>query len=339
MKNTGQGALQQGKLLRLLVYLLLPIALGLSQNISASSADKKNERLDKAATKNHNIHLIYTHDSKLQSSIAQQITTYLKRHDGKAQVTHTSPTESNNTNHITPDLIVAIGLDSVKYSNANFINTDTLFIVSNPGKYQITKKSRQEKSLLYMTQSYCTQIRFIKEINRQWTTISYLYNDENLLDRKSIDRCAEQKGMSTYKIHTTRDSSLSADIKNALTNSDLILALPNKTIFNSRSVKNILLTSYRNRKPVIGFSKNFVNAGALAAIHSDAEQIADSANKVIDEYYQQNNIFKQKVHYPETFSIAINKQVFRALNIPIPNIEKITQVLSKKGLNKTSIPQ
>jgi hypothetical protein len=259
MNKTEQGVLQQSKLLRLFVCFLLPIILGLSQNISASSADKKNERLNKAATKNHNIHLIYIRDSKLQSSIAQKITTHLKHREIKANVTHVSPTEPNNANRIKPDLIVAIGLDSIKYSNVNSTGTDALFIASNPAEYQITKNTNQTKSLLYMTQSYCTQVNFIKEINDQWTTISYLYNKENLLSSKSIDECAKQKGMTTYKVHTTQDSNLSADVKDALTNSDLILALPNKTIFNSRSVKNILLTSYRNRKPVIGFSKNFVN--------------------------------------------------------------------------------
>jgi len=118
MKKTEQGVLQQNKLAHLFVRFLLPILLGLSQSTSATN---ENERLNNTDTKNHDIHLIYTHDSRLQSSIAQQITTYLKRHNAKAQITHISPIEPNKSDHIKPELIVAIGLDSIKYSDANFI--------------------------------------------------------------------------------------------------------------------------------------------------------------------------------------------------------------------------
>jgi ABC-type uncharacterized transport system substrate-binding protein len=135
--------------------------------------------------------------------------------------------------------------------------------------------------------------------------------------------------MKIYIVSTTDKDNLTDKIKHALHHSDVLLALPDSNIYNSKTVKNILLTSYRYRKPVIAFSKNFVNAGALAAIYSDTENIAMSAGKLIEQYlYSTTSI--ERVNYPDAFDISINRQVFRALDIPLPDIDTIKMTLQQK---------
>ena len=94
-------------------------------------------------------------------------------------------------------------------------------------------------------------------------------------------------------------------------------------------MKNILLTSYRYRKPVIAFSKNFVNAGALAAIYSDTEMIAMTASKLIEQHFYSSTPI-QPINYPDAFDISINRQVFRALDIPVPDVDTIKMTLQQK---------
>ncbi|NOR41719.1 MAG: hypothetical protein GQ572_00165, partial [Gammaproteobacteria bacterium] len=125
------------------------------------------------------------------------------------------------------------------------------------------------------------------------------------------------------------------DIKDVLNHSDVLLALPDKNIYNSKSVKNILLTSYRHRKPVIAFSRNFVEAGALAAIYSSTEQIAQSASDLVGQYFKSGQRFKQSVNYPLAFDISINRQVFRALDLSIPDIDKLKQTLKDSETDKS----
>ncbi|MCK5396090.1 MAG: hypothetical protein KAJ32_08865 [Gammaproteobacteria bacterium] len=333
MKKNEQGVLKQNKFLHLLVCILLPIIFNLPQNISADTVSKEKEVLDRNRT-SHHIHLIYSSDSSLQSTIAREITKHLNRSNENARITQASPKNSNTRAQIKPELIIAIGIDSIRYADINFTKTDALLIASNPGAFKYNEKSDNNDAVLFMSQSYCRQIRFINEINDQWNTIGFLNNKEKPVDNKAISRCARRYGMNTYMINAARGGNVSHDIKHVLKNADLILALPNKNIYNNKSVKNILLTSYRNRKPVIGFSKNFVNAGALAAIQSDAEQIADSAISIIEKYYKQENNFRKKINHPRLFDISINKQVFRALNLPLPDIEKLKQSLSRKNLDK-----
>ena len=333
MKKTKQGALLHSKVLISLVSLLLVILFCLAQNVSAATDPNVTEP-DKNHAIDYNVHLIYLPESKLQSSIAQHIAAHLDQRHNNIHLKQLSPTDSNTAHNIEPDLVIAIGTHSIKYTDISYQKIDTLLIASNPTVYNLSKTSDNSNTVLYMSQPYCKQIQFIKEINRRWKTVSYLTSKEKPVDGDAMNKCAKQHAMTTHRVSTTQDGYLSSEIKDALANSDLILALPNKDIYNEKSIKNILLSSYRNRKPVIGFSKNFVNAGALASIYSNAEQIADSANQLVDQYYEQDKKFRENINYPKTFDISINKQVFRALNLRAPNLETLRQKLKQTVADK-----
>lgn len=319
MKKSKQGVYRYSMLLRSLAGILLPVLLGSSQITFANNTTN--------ASKSHIIHLVYSSDSMLQSNIAKNISTHLTNKKPGSHITHLSPLQLNTVSQIKPDFVIAIGTENIRYTVNNFSKTNALLIASSPGEYNEAQQTKSKNAVLYMSQPYCKQIHLIKEINRQWRTVSYLSSKEKPVDSEAIAQCAERYDMDSYEVSTTDDGSTPSDIKKALSNSDLILALPDKTIYNGNSVKNILLTSYRSRKPVIGFSKNFVTAGALAAIYSNADQIAHSAIRLIDQYYSQKKYFDQKINYPQSFDISINRQVFRALNLKIPDTERLKRNL------------
>ena len=185
-----------------------------------------------------------------------------------------------------------------------------------------------------MTQSYCRQLQFIKLINSDWKIISLFNSQKKPVDTKVIKQCAKKHSLKIYTVNTSTEDNMTANIKTALNNSDVLLALPDKSIYNSNTVKNILLTSYRYKKPVIAFSRNFVNAGALASIHSSVEQVAQSASILIEQYYNLDQRFEKTVNHPQLFDISINKQVFRALDLTPPDINKIKNILVQKKTNK-----
>jgi len=323
MINIEQGVLFQHKLLSRLVRWLLPIIfICLQSTLTNATPEKVNS---------DNIILIYSPDSRFQSTIAQDLTTQINHSLDNIRITKISPSDFGNNNELNTGLVIAIGFDSINHADISFKNNDKLLISSDPDEYQVSKNIDIEQAVLYMSQSYCKKIQLINNINKQWNTFSYLDNKIKPVNNKKITHCANQYGLTANRVGTTQDGNLSQDIKKALKNSDLLLALPNKAIYNSKSVKNILLTSYRKRKPVIGFSNNFVKAGALASIHSNPEQITSSIYNLIKQYYENNNHFKKTINYPEEFDISINKQVFRALNLTIPDIEILKKSLTAKS--------
>jgi hypothetical protein len=51
---------------------------------------------------------------------------------------------------------------------------------------------------------------------------------------------------------------------NSMTRAETLLALPDSDIYNAENVRNILLSTYRRKQGVIGFSADMVKVGALA---------------------------------------------------------------------------
>ncbi len=325
MSKNEQGVLQPNKYRYSFIQLLLPVIFCFSHLIY-SDTTIADERPANSSMPKHRLHIIYTHDSTLQSGIALSLAETLSDKRSDIIITTAEPDSKILVNK-KPDIIVAIGVASIHSAKQYYAGINKLFISISPDKYRPNKSSNTGDAILYMTQPYCRQIRFIKLINNNWNSFSILTDQKDTAETRAIQACADKYDLKAYPVATADIKFLAHDIENTLDNSDLLLALPNKNIYNEKTVKNILLTSYRHRKPVIGFSKNFVTSGALAAVHSNTEHVSSAASTLIEKYLSNNHQFTQAVNHPTSYDISINRQVFKALNLDIPDIIKIKEKL------------
>ena len=323
MNETEQGVLTPGKLIRLLVHLLWLATFCLSHNVSAQTVTE-NSSTDKA-DRQHHAYIIYSPDNSLHASIVKKLSRILHLKRPGIIISELTPQEKTTIANPATDIIIGIGRAGMQSASEHYPETKKLFITTDPNRYRL--KTNKGDAALYMAQSYCRQIKFIRLLNSHWETISILSSEKKPVDSKPIQQCANQYDFKIYMVKTSDKENKTNKIREALRNSDVLLALPDHSIYNSRTVKNILLTSYRYRRPVIAFSKNFVNAGALASIHSDTEQIAQSASNIVDQYFKAGANFKNAINYPDDFDISINKQVFRALDLPPPDITTLKKLL------------
>jgi putative tryptophan/tyrosine transport system substrate-binding protein len=107
----------------------------------------------------------------------------------------------------------------------------------------------------------------------------------------------------------------------------VLMAVPDTTIFNSQTIPNILLSTYRFRVPVIGFSQAYVRAGALIALYSTPAQIgqqsADIARTVL------NGGALPSPQYPRLFTVGVNTHVARSLGLQVENETVVREKLEK----------
>lgn len=126
----------------------------------------------------------------------------------------------------------------------------------------------------------------------------------------------------------TSDDRLIPTLIRALNYGDFLLAAPDNSIYNPRTIKHILLTAYRRNRIVIGPSQAYVKAGSLASTYTPLTQIAELAADFINEYRTSGQF--PAPAYPDNFSIDLNHQVARSLNIPLPgNQDIITSVIEQ----------
>jgi ABC-type uncharacterized transport system substrate-binding protein len=113
-------------------------------------------------------------------------------------------------------------------------------------------------------------------------------------------------------------------LKAALETSDALMAVPDPLIYSRETAQPILLTSYRQQKPVFGYSQSYVRAGALAAVYSSSKQFAKQAAEIALISQQAPSLLPPP-QAPKYFSVIVNYQVARSLNIVLKSDEEIYQ--------------
>ena len=135
-------------------------------------------------------------------------------------------------------------------------------------------------------------------------------------------------GMVAQILSITAEDNPIRKIDPVMKNADVFIPVPDSRLINVTTAKWILQLSYRYRVPVIGFSKNYVNAGALAAVYSSPEDVARQTAEVIRSLPvgdPQNN----KMHLPKYCTLKFNKNVAWHLDIQIKDEQFYHQRLCK----------
>lgn len=112
-------------------------------------------------------------------------------------------------------------------------------------------------------------------------------------------------------------SELPMVLNRVLDQNDVLLAIADNVVFNHRTIQNLLLTTYRKRIPVIGFSNAHVKAGALMAVYSSPTQIGDQLAEMIVEMQREGDWRLPPHQGPRYFHVAINHHVARSMDIAI----------------------
>lgn len=224
-------------------------------------------------------------------------------------------------------ILITIGNKISTTLKASNISKTQIKLVSNIKENY--KPNKKNEFYLSMTQSICRQFAFIRAIDSKWKTISILMVQRNSSLIMQLNRCAKKHGLTVTPIIIDHYLNVVDALKVNLPHSDVLLALPDTEVYNAKTIKSILLTTYRHRKPLIGYSESFVRAGALAALHSSIDQLGKQVAEITKNLYQNKTIDKQ-YFYPEKFEIFINKDVAKSLGITIPGrkvlIEKMTSI-------------
>ncbi|WP_227506615.1 type 1 periplasmic-binding domain-containing protein [Marinobacter subterrani] len=166
-----------------------------------------------------------------------------------------------------------------------------------------------------------------KAILPQATDIALLATPESVeLYQPLIDQLPAY-GMSARVFLVDDRDSLIPTLVRALGYGDFLLAAPDSAIYNPRTIKHILLTAYRRNKIVIGPTQAYVQAGSLASSYAPFSEIVQLASEFVETYQKTGKL--PLPSYPRQYKVAINKQVGRSLNIPLPDREEIARTVNQ----------
>lgn len=152
--------------------------------------------------------------------------------------------------------------------------------------------------------------------------------------RNEIEAIAQQLNLSIEVENIDSADRLMQQLSRLMDRSDVLLALPDPLIFNRRNVRYILLSTYRKRIPVIGFSLSYVKAGALAATYSSPEQIGKQTAEAIIDLQEDPTLKYTATLPPKYFSVAINAQVARSFGYMELSAQDLAQQIRQLERNR-----
>ncbi len=176
----------------------------------------------------------------------------------------------------------------------------------------------RDLSAIYLDQPLTRQINLLRLALPQYKRLGVVLGPSSQTLLPDMEGVAEKEDLRLYSRTARNEGSLIATLNDVLAESDMILAIPDPLIFNRYTVQNLLLTTYRQKTPVIGFSQAYVRAGALTAVYSTPTQIGQQIAEAM-RLAATKNWKLPAPQYPRYYTITINHQVARSLGLRLPN--------------------
>lgn len=180
-------------------------------------------------------------------------------------------------------------------------------------------------SAIFLDQPPLRQVELIRTVLPGARNVGLVVGPTTQRDLEAFRVLAGSRGLSLVSEPAARDTELYPALQSVLKSSDVLLALPDPYIVNVSTAQNLLLTSFRFRVPVIGYSAAYVRAGALAAVYSTPRQIGLEAAQIARQVLRGGAL--PAARYPHNFSIAVNRQVAESLGLNPPEDLAVQQRL------------
>ncbi|WJD68612.1 ABC transporter substrate-binding protein [Pseudomonas asiatica] len=165
-------------------------------------------------------------------------------------------------------------------------------------------------TLLWSDPPLGRQLRLARYLLPQAQRIGVLYGEHSSFLLEELRHAARALDLEIIA-QDWPDPRDSRPLQHLLANSDVLLGLDDADLFNSKTAKNLLLSSYGRQMALIGPNAGFVRAGALASTFSDQ----DDWLAVLDQLLDQPPARWPRSLYPVRFGVSGNQQVARALGL------------------------
>ncbi|MEX3773292.1 ABC transporter substrate-binding protein [Pseudomonas sp. MYb118] len=165
-------------------------------------------------------------------------------------------------------------------------------------------------SLLWSDPPPQRQLQLTRALLPQARRVGVLYDQHSEFLLGELRQTADALGLQIISerwdnIHDSRP------LQSLLKKSDVLLGLDDPDLYNPKTAKNLLLSSYARQTALIGPNAAFVKAGSLATSYSDQNDWL----AILDELLDRPPATWPRAHYAEHFKVLSNPQVARSLGI------------------------
>jgi ABC-type uncharacterized transport system substrate-binding protein len=238
-----------------------------------------------------------------------------------------------------PDLIVTIGQDAFSKMLKTQNPIPVLSILTRQSAYERTlenhkahwQATKRQITAIYPDQPITRHFALIKSLSPHFSkkTVGILLSEEAHYDQEALQKLGAQYNLKLSVLNVTQDENPVAVLDSLLNEVKIVLALPDNQLYNSHNARGMFLTAFHKRVPLIGYSRTFVNNGALAAIYTTNKQIASQTATKVVQILQKKGKGLPPPEYPIEFTLSINPQVANILKLSLSPDKEIIDAIVK----------
>lgn len=218
------------------------------------------------------------------------------------------------------ELVIALGVKALEASSKLKHTTPVMGVFTPlPSFNSLLLASRRDLgnfSAIVLDQPYMRQMCLIKTVLPDVKNLGILLGSTSSQYSELLKDVGEKSTLNIMQENVNQESDLIPKLQKVLDSTDALMAIPDPLIYNRETAQPILLTSYRHQKPVFGYSQSYVRAGALASVYSSTKQLAKQAAEIAVKSQQAPGLLPPP-QTPKYFSVMVNYQVARSLNIQL----------------------
>jgi putative tryptophan/tyrosine transport system substrate-binding protein len=230
-------------------------------------------------------------------------------------------------------LIVAVGIKAANFaasSNAKYILN--VMIPKSGHKKLLHDFPKRDNSnsytSIYLDQPIERQLGLIAAAFPNRKQLGVMFDNATTSELNQLKQLAPDYGIDLYEKEVASPEAMFDTLQNVLQHSDVLLALPASAIYNSSTLRNILVSTYQSHTPLVGFSSSYVKAGAICAVFSTPTQLALQTSSTIKNFIETNTL--PSAQHPTFYEISVNERVAQSMGIQINNPEELSKKMSIK---------
>ncbi|HWR88406.1 MAG TPA: ABC transporter substrate binding protein [Acidiferrobacterales bacterium] len=233
-----------------------------------------------------------------------------------------------------PDLVVTVGTDAAMavMQTQPAVPVYCSFL-PQPAYAMLVNRARGEQvrvSALYLDQPFVRQLHLIRLALPAHARIGVVLGPESRKNERALRNAVSAVGATLRVEQISDEKQLIGALHQVMDKADILLAVPDPLVFNRNTAQNVLLTTYRLGKPVAGYSRAYVTAGALLSVYSTPAQIGRQIGEELLAMQDRPGRALPAPGYPRYFSVEINERVARSLGIEPGQADDLTRRLVEK---------
>lgn len=215
----------------------------------------------------------------------------------------------------TPCLIVAVGTEAAKAVRALHIDTPVILSMVLGAALVPEKRPVAMRVIAALPiEAPAAQVfRSLKRFFPGRTRVGVIRNPErNDPSEAVLKEQAQSCGLTVVVAECSRAEDL-LNVFNRFSGAvDFVWTLPDSSLYNSITVRPLVMSSLKNRLPLVGFSENFAKSGAALAIYPDFHRIGAETGEMAARFLGGEPVDGAG---PAPMHLAVNQNILRMLGI------------------------